>query len=312
MSIYPSQQDPQDRADARYVLMTAAHNEAAYIARTIESILSQTRLPERWVIVSDNSTDGTDEIVQNYARKHDFIRYLRMTRQPGRNFASKVRALHSGMHLLNELEFAFIGNVDADVSLEPSYFADLITQFRLRAGLGIAGGFFFEEQGGEFKNRKGNRIYAVTHAAQLVRRECYQAIGGYAVLEYGGEDWHAEISAKMKGWEIEAFPALKIFHHRHTGTGGNLLRYRFRQGKLDYSFGSDPLFEVLKCLERLADTPFLIGGIARFLGFSGSWISREKLQVSPEFADYLRREQRLRLRYLISGTPHRSRSPKHS
>jgi len=295
--------------EKRYVLMTAAHNEVAYIERTLSSIVSQTRLPDRWVIVSDNSTDGTDEIIAAYAEKYDFIRYLRVTREAGRNFGSKVRALHRGVHLLEGLEFAYIGNVDADVSLEPSYFADLLKQFERRPNLGIAAGFFFEEHKGRFESRKGNRVYAVTHAAQLVRRECYQAIGGYAVLEYGGEDWHAEISAKMNGWEIEAFPDLKIFHHRHTGTGGNLLRYRFRQGKMDYVLGSDPLFEALKCFLRFGDTPLLIGGIARFLGFTRFLIGREKLHVSPEFAKYLRREQRLKLRALFGSRPQSFGSP---
>jgi biofilm PGA synthesis N-glycosyltransferase PgaC len=308
MNVSPAEQAPQHRVDERYVLMTAAHNEAAFIAGTIESIVAQTRPPERWVIVSDNSTDGTDEIIQSYAQKHKYIHFVRRSRQPGRDFSSKVRALHSGMHLLNDVEFAFIGNIDGDVSLEPSYFEDLINHFSLRPRLGIAAGFFFEEKDGEFKSRKGNRTYSITHAAQLVRRECFQAIGGYAVLEYGGEDWHAEITAKMKGWEIEAFPDLKIFHHRPTGTGGGLLRYRFRQGKMDYVLGSDPLFEFLKCFHRLGDSPLLIGGIARALGFSGSWISREKLQVSPEFADYLRKEQRLKIRSLIRGTQSTFRS----
>jgi poly-beta-1,6-N-acetyl-D-glucosamine synthase len=290
----------------RYVLTTAAHNEEATIEKTIESVISQTVLPERWVIVSDGSSDRTDEIIQSYTRRHDFIRYLRVTREPGRNFGRKVIAIHSGTKLLDDIRFSFIGNVDADVSLEPSYFEDLLAHFDRSPRLGIAGGFFFEDEGGQFKSRRGNRVYSVTHAAQLVRRECYEAIGGYAVLEHGGEEWHAEVSARMKGWEIEAFPAMKIFHHRHTGEGGNLVRYRFRQGKMDYAFGSDPLFEVLKCFERLLHSPFLIGGAARFLGFLLSSVFREERPVSDEFVKYLRREQRQRILSLLGGSRRRA------
>jgi glycosyltransferase involved in cell wall biosynthesis len=283
----------------RYVLMTAAHNEEAMIEGTIKSIVSQTAPPERWVIVSDASTDKTDQIVQEYAQRHNFIRYLRLERKPGRNFGAKVRALHSGYKLLADCQFNFIGNVDADVSLEPSYFQDLLGQFDRRPLLGLAGGFFFEEQGGEFKSRRGNRRYSVTHAAQLVRRECYEAIGGYAVLEYGGEDWHAETSARMKGWEIEAFPDLKIFHHRHTGEGGGLLRYKFRQGRMDYSFGSDPQFEILKCFLRVPDKPFLIGSIARLTGFVWSSVRRDPRLVSDEFVAFLRNDQKERVAALF-------------
>ena len=99
----------------------------------------------------------------------------------------------------------------------------------------------------------------------------------------------------MNGWEIEAFPTLKIFHHRHTGEGGNLIRYKFRQGRMDYGFGSDPRFEILKCLLRLPDKPFLIGCIARLTGFAWSWIHRDQRPVSDEFVAFMRNEQKARL-----------------
>jgi glycosyltransferase involved in cell wall biosynthesis len=284
-----------------YVLMTSAHNEERTIEGTIKSIVSQNVQPGRWVIVSDNSTDRTDEIIKKYARKYDFIRYFRISRPPGRTFGAKVRALHQGCKLFEGCQYRFIGNVDADVSLEPNFFEDLIAQFERRPRLGLAGGYFYEEQGGLFKSRKGNRTYAVTHAAQLVRRECYEAIGGYAVLEYGGEDWHAETSARMHGWEIEAFSRLKIFHHRHTGEGGNLLRYRYRQGRMDYSFGCIPSFEILKCLLRLADTPIILGTVARLSGYFWSWIRRDKRPMSDEFVAFLRREEKARVAALLRG-----------
>src|SRR5216683_7554359 len=110
----------RERKACSYVLMTAAHNEEADIERTIQSVLAQTVLPKRWLIVSDNSTDRTNEIVQRYADKNDFIRFLSLTRPPGRNFASKVIALRSGEHLLKDASYDFIGNMDADLSVSPS------------------------------------------------------------------------------------------------------------------------------------------------------------------------------------------------
>jgi len=166
--------------------MTAAYNEEANIEKTIQSILSQTLLPTRWVIVSDGSVDRTDEIIQDYAKKESLIRFLRVTRTPGRSFGAKVRALYAGQELLNDVAYDFIGNLDADVTVGSSYFEDLIARLAGRPQLGVAGGFVVEEKDGEFRDRRQNRIYSVAHAAQVVRRECYEAIGGYAVLEYGG------------------------------------------------------------------------------------------------------------------------------
>ena len=112
-------------SESGYVLVTAAYNEEENIGKTIESVLSQSRLPNRWVIVSDGSVDRTDEIVQGFAQNNDFIRFLRVKRRPGRSFGAKVRALHAGNELLRDVSCAFIGNLDADVSIGPSYFEDL-------------------------------------------------------------------------------------------------------------------------------------------------------------------------------------------
>jgi glycosyltransferase involved in cell wall biosynthesis len=281
------------------VLMTAAYNEEENIAKTIDSVLAQTRLPELWVIASDGSQDATDEIVKGYANQHERIRLVKLTRKPGRSFGSKVLALRSAAEILKGVEFEFIGNLDADVTLEPEYFENLLSRFEVNPQLGIAGGFVHEKIGGEFHSRRSNRTYSVAHAAQLVRRECYERIGGYAVLEYGGEDWHAQTSARMNGWEAEAFPELPVFHHRRTGEADNLVRHKFRQGRMDYALGSDPIFETFKCLERIPEKPFLIGGLARLTGFAWSCARRERKPVSSEFVAFLRKEQRGKLKSLF-------------
>jgi len=289
------------RDHRRYVLMTAAYNEEANLEGTIRSVLSQTRLPERWLIISDGSTDRTDDIITKYASQYPFIRFLRVVRAPGHSFASKVVALKEGIRLLENVPHDFIGNIDADVTVEPSYFEDLITRLKESPRLGLVSGFVYEEKAGQFRNRSSNRTGSVPHAAQLVRRECYEAIGGYAVLKYGGEDWYAQISAGMKGWSVEAIPELRIFHRRHTGAGRNLLGHRFRLGRLDYSFGSDPLFEVLKCLQRIPESPFFLGGITRLAGFTWSCLCGEQRPVSDEFTTFLRSEQRLKVSALFSN-----------
>ncbi len=126
---------PYDRNSSSagaYVLMTAAYNEEENIEQTILSVLSQTILPKRWVIVSDGSVDKTDAIVQSYETKYEFIRFVRVTRAPGRSFASKIVALQNGSALLEDVEYDFIGNVDADISVGPSYFEDLIAHISAR------------------------------------------------------------------------------------------------------------------------------------------------------------------------------------
>jgi hypothetical protein len=287
-----------------YVLMTAAHNEEANIEQTIKSVLSQTLLPTKWVIASDGSTDKTDEIVQEWADKYSLIHFLRITRPPGRSFKSKVLALRRAEELFNGIAWKFIGNLDADVCVGSSYFEELLAHFKNRPDLGIAGGFIYcQESDGEFHSQSFSSTRWVAHAAQLVRRECYEAIGGYAVLEYGGEDWYAETSARMNGWQAEALPQLRVLHYRRVGSRQSLLRYHFRAGRMDYSLGSYPPFEIVKCFRRLSKPPILLGGLTRLAGFMVSWLVRDKRPVPDEFVAFLKKDQGRRLLSCFTKVP---------
>lgn len=293
-SLPPARGEPA----CRYVLLTAAYNEESFIARTIASVVAQTVLPARWIIVSDGSTDRTDEIVRQYAAQHDFIRLLRVERTQARGVASKVNALTLAYKELGDVAYEFIGNLDADVSLQSCYFETLLGRFRGDPLLGIAGGLIHEARGGTFKSRLSNSLKSVAHAGQLVHRKCYEEIGGYVAFKYGGEDWCAEVSARMRGWHVEAFSDLPIMHYRQTGSADRLLRHRFREGRMDFSFGSHPVFELFKCARRLPESPFLLGALVRLVGFLGAYLSNEPRLVPPEFVAFLRREQKHRLRVL--------------
>ena len=81
----------------RYALVTPARNEAGYIGKTLESVVAQTLRPVRWVIVSDGSTDGTDELVRSFAARHDWIELVRLPDRAQRDFAAKVTAFNAGL-----------------------------------------------------------------------------------------------------------------------------------------------------------------------------------------------------------------------
>src|ERR1700680_4926581 len=136
---------------AAYVLITAAYNEETYIERTILSVVAQTLLPQRWVIVSDGSTDRTDEIVLKYAQTYPFIELLPLREKHKRNFGAQVNAINAGYRQISHLDFDFVGNLDADVSFAPDYFSLLVKWIEGNPDVGLAGGFIHEETGREFQ-----------------------------------------------------------------------------------------------------------------------------------------------------------------
>ena len=249
------------------------------IEDTIKSVISQTLLPKKWVIASDASTDNTERIVKHYAMRYDFIELVRVEKSHSRSFASKVYALNAGLKKMSLSDCKFIGILDADVSFDESYFANLIAEFDTDPFLGLAGGFIYEERYGVFRTRSGNSIRSVAGAIQFFRRQCFESVGGILPLESGGEDWCAEVMARMKGWHVQAIPRLKVFHHKPTGTGAGILKYWYHQGFMDHSLGSHPLFAAIKCLKRLRAKPYVIGALARLTGFGCAYFRRDTRPV---------------------------------
>lgn len=290
---------PADKQDMSYALLTAAHNEERYIDKTIQSVVAQLLRPRIWVIVSDGSTDRTDEIVQQYAMRYSFIRLIRRDKDHSREFASKVFALRAGSQMLALSTIHFIGHLDADISLPPSYFRDLLAKFEEDPELGIAGGWCFEKTPrGVWQPRRGNCTWSVPGAIQMFRCKCYREIGELLPIEYGGEDWYAEIRARMYGWRAQSFPGLGAYHLRTSGTRASVLRYCYRAGFMDFALGSHPLFEVLKLARMSATHPYVLNALFRMLGFVAANVHGKRL-VPPAFVAFLQREQLARLRILM-------------
>lgn len=285
----------------KYVLITPARNEEKYIAQTIESLVMQTILPQKWVIVSDGSTDKTDEIVEGFAKKYNFIEFLKTKDRPDRNFGSKVAAFNLGYEQLNCIEYDFIGNLDADITFENDYYEKVFNKMNLNKKLGIAGGVRFDIIDGELKKIRSSKN-SVAGGFQMFRAKCFRDIDGYKQLQYGGIDAVAEISARMNGWEVESFTDIIAYHHRATGTAfNNLFKQKFRAGVKFYSIGYHPIFPLVRYGSRLFAKPVIIGSLISITGFYWAWFRRYERQVSDSFVKYLRSEQSGRIRRWLSG-----------
>ena len=97
-------------------------------------MVAQTLRPLKWVIVSDGSTDGTDEIVRKYTADNPWIELLRMPERRERHFAGKVHAFNAGYARAKDLNPEVIGNLDADVSFEAGPLSVPLEQVRREPG----------------------------------------------------------------------------------------------------------------------------------------------------------------------------------
>jgi poly-beta-1,6-N-acetyl-D-glucosamine synthase len=279
----------------KYVLITPARNEAAFIEQTIKSVIAQTFLPLKWVIVSDGSTDGTDEIVTRYAADHPWIELVRMPERRERHFAAKVNAFKAGWARMAGLEYEVIGNLDADVTFDEDYFDFLLRKFTMNPRLGVAGTPFRE---GTYQyDFRFTSSEHVSGQVQIFRRECFEEIGGYMPIKTGGIDLVAVVTARMKGWETRTFTEKHYEHHRRMSSAKHsTLSTAFDGGRTDYTHGCDPIWQLFRSIYQMTQPPILVRGFLILAGYSWAMVTRTERVVPQELIQFRKAEQMRRLR----------------
>ena len=302
LSLASSPKSAEKAMTLHYVLITPARNEEAFIEQTIQSVISQTVLPKKWVIVSDGSTDRTDAIVQAYLPEYEWMELVRMPEHRDRNFAAKVSCFNAGYMCLKGVDYDIIGNLDADISFEKLYMAFLLSKFEANPRLGVAGTPFVERGIGTYDYKYTN-VEHVSGACQLFRRACFEEIGGYIPIKGGGIDWVAVTSARWKGWQTRTFEEKNCLHHRPMGTGGaSVLGARFKLGKEDYYLGGHPVWAFFRAVFQAKEKPYVVGGLWLYAGYLFGAFTRIKRPLAPGLITFHRGEQMTRLKNIFRKT----------
>lgn len=284
-----------------YVLVTPARNEAQFIELTLKSVVAQTARPLKWVIVSDGSTDGTDEIVGKYAAEHSWIELVRQPEREQRNFAGKAAAFSAGYGRLRDLEYQVIGNLDADISFDADYFSFLLGRFAENLRLGVTGTPYRE--GNATYDYRFNSLELVSGACQMFRRECFEAIGGYRQVKSGGIDLIAVFTARSQGWQTQTFTERFCSHHRSMGAAQHTgFRERFHRGRMDYLLGSHPGWEIFRGIYQMKKKPYLIGGLLIMAGYVWTMLRGSERTMPAELIPLRRSEQMQRLKGVFERT----------
>jgi poly-beta-1,6-N-acetyl-D-glucosamine synthase len=279
-----------------YVLITPARNEAQFIELTIKSVVAQTVRPVKWVIVSDGSTDGTNDIARTYVAQHDWIELVELPERAQRSFAGKAAAFNAGHARVAGLEYHVIGNLDADVSFEEDYLAFLVSKFAENPRLGVAGTPYREENA--IHDDRFKSPDHVSGACQMFRRECFEDVGGYPPVRSGGIDLIALLRARAKGWQTRAFDDKVCIHHRNVGSGehSSIVRRLLNRGKKDYLLGSHPAFEVFRSAYQMKTRPYIVGGVLMLVGYAWAMLRNVERTMPEELIQLRRTDQMQRLK----------------
>lgn len=264
----------------KYAVISPVKNEARFLPHTIASMVSQKALPIVWMVVDDASTDSTAEIIKACERQYPWVRYLLHPGEAVRKTGSaEIHAFDYGFQALNGMDFDFIVKLDGDLRFDEVYFETLLSRFSRQKKLGIASGIYLEASGPIWEPVRMPGYHAAG-ASKVVRRECFEQIGGF--IAQRGWDTIDEIRAQAKGWDTAHFPDIQFYHLRKEGTGMGQLHTCIMHGEIFYRTGGGPFFFMVKALNRIfRGKPAVLAGTAMIYGYMRSWWKRHVKLVTP-------------------------------
>jgi len=225
---------PPRRGWGAYYIVIPTYNEEAFIALTLQSLISQTVLPKKVVVVNDNSTDKTAEIVLAFAKDNPFITLVNKTSSAIHLPGSKViQAFQKGFETLDE-EYDLMVKIDADLIFPSNYFETIIKHFQSDSTIGMAGGFCYIEKNGDWILENLTDKDHIRGALKAYRKETFQQIGGLKPAM--GWDTVDELLCKYYNWKVVTDSTLHVKHLKPTGASYNKTA-RYKQGEAFYTLG---------------------------------------------------------------------------
>lgn len=269
-----------------YYIVIPAHNEEAFIALTLDSLISQTVLPKKVVVVNDNSTDKTAEIVMAFAKENPFITLVNKTSEAIHLPGSKViQAFHKGFETLDE-NYDVIVKLDSDLILPYNYFETVLNTFEKDATIGMVGGFAYIEKNGSWILENLTDKDHIRGAFKAYRKECFLQIGNLKPAM--GWDTVDELLSKFYGWKIVTDSSLIVKHLKPTGANYNKTA-RYKQGEAFYTLGYGLLITSIASakLALMKKKPLLF--IDYIKGFWKAKAAQTPLLVTTEQAKFIRK-----------------------
>lgn len=273
-----------------YVIISPVRNEEDYIKLTLDSVVSQSRLPSEWIVVNDGSTDRTAEIVETYSKKFPWIKLMTLVDRgfyfPG---TGVVNVFNAGYAAISVPDWSFVVKLDADLSFESDYFEKLLLKFEANPRLGIASGITYLPQDDAWIREDVMPDHPVG-PSKVYKRECWEGIGGLKPVP--GWDLADLLAAQMKGWDTVCFDDLIIRHYRLTGSRRKGAWARnFLQGRFEYRHGYAFHYTCLKAVYHLMSKPPIVGSVAKVCGYLYAWITRDSFLFEEDMREFLRSKQ---------------------
>jgi len=269
----------------KYCIVIPTYNEENFVTLTLQSLVEQTVLPKKIVVVNDNSTDKTGEIVSAFAKEYSFISVVNKTSDAIHLPGSKViQAFQKGLETVDE-NYDFIVKADADLILPSNYFETVISHFKSDEQIGMVGGFAYIEKNGDWILENLTDKDHIRGAFKAYRKECFQQIGGLKPAM--GWDTVDELLCKYYNWKVVTDENLKVKHLKPTGANYSKTA-RYKQGEAFYSLGYGFFITAIASLKLAMRKGKPLLFIDYINGFWKAKSAKKQLLVTAEQAKFIR------------------------
>ena len=270
----------------KYYIIIPAYNEEDFMALTLQSLVEQTVLPSKVVVVNDNSTDKTPEIVLTFAKKHPFITLVNKKSDAIHLPGSKViQAFHEGEKHIDD-NYDIIVKVDADLIFPANYFETIINHFKSDETIGMVGGFCYIEKNNDWILENLTDKDHIRGALKAYRKETFKQIGGLKPAM--GWDTVDELLSKFYNWKVVTDESLHVKHLKPTGASYNKAA-RYKQGEAFYSLGYGFLITTISSLKLAMRKGKPLLFIDYLMGFWKAKSSGKPLFVTNDQAKFFRK-----------------------
>jgi glycosyltransferase involved in cell wall biosynthesis len=269
----------------KYYIVIPSYNEEALIGLTLQSLISQTVLPSKIVVVNDNSTDRTAEVVLEFAKNNPYINLVNKSSENIHLPGSKViQAFEKGFETLDD-NYDLIVKIDADLIFPTNYFETIIKHFQSDERIGMVGGFCYIEKNGEWILENLTDKDHIRGALKAYRKETFQQIGGLKPAM--GWDTVDELLCKFYNWKVVTDESLHVKHLKPTGASYNKAA-RYKQGEAFYSLGYGFIITAISSLKLAMRKGKPLLFIDYIMGFWKAKSSGKPLFVTAEQAKFFR------------------------
>lgn len=297
----------------KYYIIIPAYNEEAFMGLTLQSLVEQTVLPTKLIVVNDNSTDKTAEIVSEFASQFPFIQLVNKKSDAIHLPGSKViQAFQEGEKHIDE-NYDIIVKIDADLIFPKNYFETIIKHFQSDDRIGMVGGFcYIETRNKHIKSNKKNRVPEhlwqkneiceekngdwvlenltdkdhIRGALKAYRKETFKQIGG--LKPQMGWDTVDELLCKFYNWKVVTDESLHVKHLKPTGASYNQAA-RYKQGEAFYTLGYGFFITAVASLKLALRKGKPLLFLDYIKGFWKAKREKKNLLVTPEQAQFIRK-----------------------